>query len=104
MRLMRRNVTLDQVEACARRCNELGITYGYFTLLSFPDETLREAWDSVRLIERLAGRFDVLAENFKAATMERLSLGPEVIAEANPRAIVLSISGLRKLWVRMKRF
>ena len=46
-----------------------------------------------RLFLALVPQFDVVAENFKAGTMERLGLGPDVIAEANPRAIVLSISG-----------
>ncbi len=37
--------------------------------------------------------FDVVAENFKAGTMERLGLGYDVIAERNPRAIHVSLSG-----------
>ena len=41
----------------------------------------------------LVPRFDVIAENFKAGTMDRLGLGYEVIAAANPRAIYVSISG-----------
>ncbi len=41
----------------------------------------------------LVPRFDVIAENFKAGTMDRLGLGYDVIAAANPRAIYLSISG-----------
>jgi crotonobetainyl-CoA:carnitine CoA-transferase CaiB-like acyl-CoA transferase len=41
----------------------------------------------------LVPRFDVIAENFKAGTMDRLGLGYEVIAAANPRAIFVSISG-----------
>lgn len=45
------------------------------------------------LFLRLAPNFDVVAENFKAGTMERLGLGPDVIAAANPTAIVVSLSG-----------
>ena len=41
----------------------------------------------------LVPRFDVIAENFKAGTMQRLGLGYEVIAEQNPRAIYVSLSG-----------
>ncbi len=41
----------------------------------------------------LVPRFDVIAENFKAGTMDRLGLGYEVIAAANPRSIYVSISG-----------
>jgi len=41
----------------------------------------------------LVPRFDVIAENFKPGTMDRLGLGYDVIAERSPRAIYLSISG-----------
>ena len=41
----------------------------------------------------LVAHFDVVAENFKAGTLERLGLGYEVIAERNPRAIHVSLSG-----------
>src|SRR3954468_4066391 len=41
----------------------------------------------------LVTHFDVVAENFKAGTMDRLGLGYEVIAERNPRAIHVSLSG-----------
>ena len=42
---------------------------------------------------RMVPDFDVVAENFKAGTMERLGLGHDVIAAANPAAIVVSLSG-----------
>ena len=41
----------------------------------------------------LVPRFDVVCENFKAGTMDRLGLGYEVIAEHHPGAIFLSLSG-----------
>jgi crotonobetainyl-CoA:carnitine CoA-transferase CaiB-like acyl-CoA transferase len=41
----------------------------------------------------LVPRFDVVAENFKAGTMERLGLGYDVIAERNPAVIHVSLSG-----------
>ena len=41
----------------------------------------------------LAARFDVVAENFKAGTMDRMGLGYEVIAERFPGVIYASISG-----------
>ena len=41
----------------------------------------------------LAGRFDVVAENFKAGTMDRMGLGYDVIAAAHPQVIYVSISG-----------
>lgn len=37
--------------------------------------------------------FDVIAENFKAGTMDRMGLGYEAIAQHHPRAIYASISG-----------
>ncbi|MCU0269644.1 MAG: CoA transferase [Acidimicrobiales bacterium] len=45
------------------------------------------------LFLRLATRFDVIAENFKAGTMDRMGLGYADIAAVHPRAIYLSISG-----------
>jgi crotonobetainyl-CoA:carnitine CoA-transferase CaiB-like acyl-CoA transferase len=47
-------------------------------------------------VDRLRGllaRADVLVENFRPGVMERLGLGPEALAELNPRLVVLSISG-----------
>jgi crotonobetainyl-CoA:carnitine CoA-transferase CaiB-like acyl-CoA transferase len=41
----------------------------------------------------LVPRFDVVCENFKAGTMDRLGLGYGVIAERHPAAIYLSLSG-----------
>ena len=41
----------------------------------------------------LVPRFDVVCENFKAGTMDRLGLGYDVIAERHPAAILLSQSG-----------
>jgi len=41
----------------------------------------------------LVPKFDVIAENFKAGTMDRMGLGYDAIAAAHPGAIYLSISG-----------
>jgi crotonobetainyl-CoA:carnitine CoA-transferase CaiB-like acyl-CoA transferase len=41
----------------------------------------------------LVPQFDVVAENFKAGTLERLGLGYDVIAERHPRVIHVSLSG-----------
>lgn len=38
-------------------------------------------------------RADVLVENFRSGVMDRLGLGMEVLAELNPRLVVLSITG-----------
>ena len=45
------------------------------------------------LFLQLAANFDVIAENFKAGTMDRMGLGYDVIAQRYPRAIYVSISG-----------
>ncbi len=45
------------------------------------------------LFLELAGNFDVVAENFKAGTMDRLGLGYKDISERHPRAIYVSVSG-----------
>jgi crotonobetainyl-CoA:carnitine CoA-transferase CaiB-like acyl-CoA transferase len=45
------------------------------------------------LFLRLVPNFDVVAENFKAGTMDRLGLGYDVVAERHPGAIYLSVSG-----------
>jgi len=41
----------------------------------------------------LVPHFDIVAENFKAGTMDRLGLGYDEIAKVHPAAIYLSISG-----------
>ncbi len=41
----------------------------------------------------LAPRFDVVAENFKAGTMDRMGLGYDAVAAVHPRAVYVSISG-----------
>ena len=41
----------------------------------------------------LAGRFDIVAENFKAGTMDRLGLAYDDLAAVHPRLIYVSISG-----------
>jgi formyl-CoA transferase len=41
----------------------------------------------------LAGQFDIVAENFKAGTMDRLGLGYGDIAAVHPRVVYVSISG-----------
>ena len=45
------------------------------------------------LVKRLAPRFDVLAENFKPGTLNRLGLGYDSIAAIAPRLVYVSVSG-----------
>ncbi len=49
--------------------------------------------DGRELFLRLAERCDVVAENFKAGTMERLGLGYEDVAARAPEVVYVSISG-----------
>lgn len=45
------------------------------------------------LLRRLVQRADVLVENFRPGTMEKLGLGYEVLKQENPRLIYTAISG-----------
>lgn len=45
------------------------------------------------LILRLAPRFDVVAENFRGGTMQRLGLSYDDVAAVHPRVIYVSVSG-----------
>lgn len=47
----------------------------------------------IELCLELAGRMDVLVENFRPGTMDRLGLGYEVVHARNPRLVYCSISG-----------
>lgn len=49
------------------------------------------------LFLRLAPHFDVVAENFKTGTMERLGLGYEAVAAVAPAVVYASISGFGHL-------
>ncbi len=49
--------------------------------------------EDVELVRRLARRADVLVENFRPGTLERLGLGWEVLRAENPRLIWCAISG-----------
>ena len=46
-----------------------------------------------QLARRLLESADILVENFKPGTIERWGLGPEVLQQANPRLIIVRISG-----------
>ncbi|MDE2696120.1 MAG: CaiB/BaiF CoA-transferase family protein [Chloroflexota bacterium] len=45
------------------------------------------------LFLRLVPEFDVIVENFRPGTLERLGLGYETLAEVHPRLVYLAISG-----------
>ena len=49
--------------------------------------------EGVALLRRLAERADVLIENFRPGTMERLGLGEKDLRAINPRLIYASLSG-----------
>ncbi|MDQ6636163.1 MAG: CoA transferase [Candidatus Dormibacteraeota bacterium] len=45
------------------------------------------------LVRRLAERVDVVVENFRAGRLESWGLGPDVLRKANPRLVLVRISG-----------
>lgn len=49
--------------------------------------------DGADLIRRLSADADVLVENFRPGTLERWGLDPQGLLEANPRLIVLRVTG-----------
>jgi formyl-CoA transferase len=49
------------------------------------------------LFVELAGNFDVVGENFKAGTMDRLGLGYDVLSARHPALIWVSVSGFGNL-------
>lgn len=49
--------------------------------------------EGLALLRRLMGKADVVVENFRAGTMEKMGLGYDTLAEINPRLILVSISG-----------
>jgi formyl-CoA transferase len=49
--------------------------------------------EGIDLVRRLAGSADVLIENFRPGTMERLGLGEKDLRAINPRLIYASLSG-----------
>lgn len=49
------------------------------------------------LFKRLVPAFDVVTENFKPGTMERLGIGYEVLAEIHPALVYVAVSGFGSL-------
>ena len=49
--------------------------------------------DGLRIAKKLVGESDLLIENFTVGTMERLGLGSDALADANPGIVKLSMSG-----------
>lgn len=49
--------------------------------------------DDRALLRDMITQADVLIENFRPGTMERLGLGPDVLSAENPRLVTLAISG-----------
>lgn len=45
------------------------------------------------LVRKLAATADILIENFKPGTLEKWGLGPDVLMAANPRLIIVRVSG-----------
>ena len=52
----------------------------------------REA-EGLKLVRRLAERVDVLVENFRPGRLDALGRGPDALLKANPRLVLVRISG-----------
>jgi crotonobetainyl-CoA:carnitine CoA-transferase CaiB-like acyl-CoA transferase len=52
-----------------------------------------KAPEGQRILRRLIGRSDVVLENFRPGTMERLGFGYEALQRVNPRLVYCAISG-----------
>ena len=48
--------------------------------------------EGAQILRKMAGEADVLVENFRAGTMERLGLGYEELSAINPRIVYCSVS------------
>jgi len=59
--------------------------------------------DGVALVRRLAAQCDVLLDNFRPGTMERLGLSNAELREVNPRLISCSITGFGRTGVDAQR-
>ena len=53
--------------------------------------------EGIELIKKLVPRFDVLGENFRGGTLERLGLGYDVLRAIHPGLIYISVSGFGNL-------
>jgi crotonobetainyl-CoA:carnitine CoA-transferase CaiB-like acyl-CoA transferase len=74
----------------------LGSESAYFLSINRNKESLTldlKSEDGRAILERLLARADVLVENFRPGTMERLGFGYEAMAPRHPSLIYCSISG-----------
>ena len=49
--------------------------------------------EGIAIIKRLAGKCDVVIQNFRTGLLEKMGLGFDVLRKINPRLILCSISG-----------
>jgi len=74
----------------------VGIESAYFLSINRNKESLTldlKQPEARQILERLLDRADVLVENFRPATMERLGFGYDVVSRRWPRVVYCSISG-----------
>ena len=50
------------------------------------------------LFRKLVSKADVLVENYRAGTMEKLGMGWEVLQEWNPKLVYAAVSGFGSPW------
>jgi crotonobetainyl-CoA:carnitine CoA-transferase CaiB-like acyl-CoA transferase len=78
-----------------RRHPDDGVTY-FWKLLGRGKRTIEldlKSDDGRDILLRLCERADVLVENFRPGTLERLGLGPDVLLDRNPDLVITRVSG-----------
>jgi len=73
--------------------NKVGSTYLRNNLHKSSIGVNLKAPEGAGLMKRLVPHFDVVAENFKAGTMQKLGLSYDVLAPLNPALVYVSVSG-----------
>ena len=54
--------------------------------------------DGIEIFKRMVKNSDVVLENFRKGTLEKLGIGYEVISKINPKIILCEISGYGRTW------
>jgi crotonobetainyl-CoA:carnitine CoA-transferase CaiB-like acyl-CoA transferase len=86
-------VTGDTTRAFGWRAGGVALWWKHLSRNKRPVTLLLSAERGRDLFLRLVERTDVLVESFRPGTLERWSLGPDVLLERNPGLVLLRVSG-----------